>query len=127
MNKPKISSKHLSYKCPLKWSDLAHDGEAHYCNQCEREILDLTDCSIDDVMELQKEKGLICGLVRAAAVSSLVGLSACSTTKQADTPPSPERHEPAPGQIEGGEEFPMMLGVVCPPEMLEHLKKEAGS
>lgn len=72
---------HFSYKCPLTISDLetTEDG-AHFCAKCSKDIHDLTDCSIDEVIELQRRKGSICGFVRAVSVTSMVGLAACSSS-----------------------------------------------
>jgi len=73
-----LKPEHFSYKCPLQLSDLNKTDDGHFCAKCSKDIYDLSDCSIDEIIELQRRKGSICGFVRAIGVTSMVGLAACS-------------------------------------------------
>ena len=104
----KIDSTYLSYKCLLKWSDLKHSEDGSFCNKCQREIYDLTDCSIEDIAQLQREKGAICGLVPVIAASALLALASCSPKDSSE---------------------PEVLGKICPVEQDDsnkHLSDEKG-
>ncbi|MCB1078461.1 MAG: hypothetical protein KDM64_11605 [Verrucomicrobiae bacterium] len=92
MSDRKLTSVHLSFQCPLKWNDFSHEGGKHYCHQCDREILDLTDCTLGEAIELQRKWGPICGFVTVAGVAALTGLSSCSSTEEARLSDSPEAH-----------------------------------
>ena len=50
-NEP-LSSAHLSFQCPMRLEDFSNHGAAYYCGECKREILDLTDCTIEDAIKL---------------------------------------------------------------------------
>ena len=105
-----LNSNHLSFRCPLRKEDLHHSDTGYFCQQCSRQILDLSDCSIEDAIKLQKKHGAICGFVAAAGLSATLALSSCATTKkepsESSTPPVPQEEE-------------MILGFICPPEELE--------
>ena len=73
-----LKPEHFSYKCPLQLSDLDKTDGGHFCAKCSKDIYDLSDCSIDEIIELQRRKGSICGFVRAVGLTSMVGLAACS-------------------------------------------------
>ena len=73
-----LKPEHFSYQCPLKISDLEKTEDGHFCAKCSKDIHDLSDCSIEDIIELQRRKGSICGFVRAVSLTSMVGLAACS-------------------------------------------------
>ncbi|MDX1680389.1 MAG: hypothetical protein R3242_06635 [Akkermansiaceae bacterium] len=110
-----LKPEHFSFKCPLRISDLEKTGDGgHFCAKCSKDIHDLTDCSIEEVIELQRRKGSICGFVRAVSVTSLVSLAACSDEENAakhqdegKIPPKPE----VPEKIQ-----PELMGDICVPE-----------
>lgn len=109
--KRKLTSEHLSYRCPLKWEDFSHADGEHYCHKCERTILDLTECTIEDAIELQKRNGLICGFVTLAGAAALSGLSSCSPAKETHNSGQSDSQEVVEGSIP-------VPGYICPPEEL---------
>ena len=82
MFKNKINPDHISYKCTLKWDDLKDSKEGKYCNHCQENVFDLRDCSLEDVIQLQKKKGMVCGLVSTLAISSLLSTNSCAPLTQ---------------------------------------------
>ena len=107
-----LKPEHFSYKCPLKISDLEETENGHFCAKCSKDIHDLTDCSLDEIRELQRRKGSICGFVRAIGVTSMVSLAACSDEENAGNngPGNPNAPEGQPI------EQPELLGDICIPE-----------
>ena len=112
-----LKPEHFSFKCPLKISDLEKTEDGHFCAKCSKDIHDLTDCSIEEVRELQRRKGSICGFVRAVSVTSMVSLAACSkngTASQKENQGNPE----TPPQSIPVEIQPELMGDICIPEEL---------
>jgi len=93
---------HFSFRCPLQLSDLDKTEVGYYCSQCRKDIYDLSDCSLDEIRDLQKRKGAICGFVRVVGVSSMMSIAACSKTEHADHTADPET-PPIEQRIEMGE------------------------
>ncbi len=110
---------HFTYKCPLKLSDLNRVDGGYYCSQCRKDIHDLTDCSMDEIRDLQKRHGAICGFIRVVGVSSMLSLAACS---KAGSDGKQGGQEPGTNNPPTGEEQ-VIMGDVC--EMPEPPKPEA--
>jgi hypothetical protein len=102
---------HFTFKCPLKLSDLDQSNGGYYCNQCRKDIHDLTDCSLDEIRDLQRRKGAICGFIRVVGVSSMMGLAACSKPGSDGKDPGKEAKNSKPI-----EEQPILMGDVCVPK-----------
>ena len=108
---------HFSYQCPLKISDLEETKDGHFCAKCSKDIHDLSDCSIEEVLELQRRKGSICGFVRAVSVTSMVGLAACSKSDEAQpgnegaSNSKPNQEQAIPIDV-----HPELMGDICIPE-----------
>jgi len=108
---------HFTYKCPLKISDLEQTDGGYFCAKCSKDIHDLTDCSLDEVRELQRRKGSICGFVRAVSVTSLVGLAACSKSgEEANRGAKPDDNSKPAVEQPIPVETPELMGDVCVPE-----------
>lgn len=75
-----------------------------FCNKCSKEVFDLTDCSIDEVIALQRKHGKICGLIRimplAAAAVSLSAAACCPPSRNYSVSPSGRRNYEG---VSGGE------------------------
>ena len=109
-----LKPEHFSYKCPLKISDLEETENGHFCAKCSKDIHDLTDCSLDEIRELQRRKGSICGFVRAISVTSVVSLAACSDEENAGNKGNANPGEAQPAPVEQ----PELMGDICIPEEL---------
>lgn len=104
-----LKPEHFSYKCPLKLSDLDQTDGGHFCAKCSKDIYDLTDCSLEEIVQLQRRKGSICGFVRAVGVTSMVGLAACSDENSANDAQPDVDAKPGIQQSE-------IMGEICVPE-----------
>jgi hypothetical protein len=86
----------------MNWDDMNETEHGRFCRKCQKEVFDLTNCSIGEVIELQRKKGTICGSIRLAQVAavtfSLSG-AACQNSK------TPE----------------MTLGTICPLKPTENI------
>ncbi len=51
-----------------------------FCDKCRKEVFDLSNCSIDEVIALQRKHGSICGSIRVAAVAVSLATAACQTS-----------------------------------------------
>ena len=108
----KLTENHFSFKCPMNWNEMSVSDNGHFCSKCRKEVFDLTNCSIDEVIALQKKHGPICGSIRvarAAAVAISLSAAACQNTQPARTTGTPVAH-PA------GDDSSMRLGgAICMP------------
>lgn len=116
--KQNATEKNLSFVCPMNFGEMPESANGRYCGKCSKEVFDLTNCSIDDVIALQKKHGSICGAVRATAVAATaaaaISLAACKTS---------EPEGPSIGTI-AIEDHSVLAGMICAPEDLEASKGE---
>lgn len=96
----RLTEDHFSFKCPRNWNDMSVSPNGRYCAHCRKEVFDLTNCSVDEVIALQRKHGSICGSIRvarAAAVAVSLSAAACndgSTSRTTGTPlPPPPSHK----------------------------------
>lgn len=83
----RISDRHFTFKCPMDFKAMQPSANGLYCDKCRKDVFDLTDCSIDEVIALQEKHGRICGYIRALPIAAAaVSLSAAACCPQA--PPS---------------------------------------
>ena len=136
----KLTQKHFSFKCPMNWDVMKPSENGRFCDKCRKEVFDLTNCSIDEVIALQRKHGPICGSIRMAQVAAVaVSLSAAACqdgTSSRTTGMLPPRSEKdsmpsdavmgyiqAPDQLEKTKPIPL-AGTPLPPEQLEKMKKQ---
>ena len=89
----KLNDSHFSFKCPMSFEGMTPSENGRFCDQCRKEVFDLTDCSLEEVAELQKKHGPICGSIRVAQAAAVVAMSlsaaACQDGKVTDHIPRP--------------------------------------
>lgn len=99
--------------CPVDFHAMREDGEARFCDKCNKHVYDLTCMSGDEVRAFVSRRGRICGRVAAAALA-LTGCSAADQQSAQPTvqigpmtapPPSPDAgatvdDQPMVGEIE---------------------------
>jgi hypothetical protein len=64
----------------MKWDDMQPSENGRFCSQCQKQVFDLTNCSIDEVRALQQKHGKICGSIKlmgAAVVAASMSTAAC--------------------------------------------------
>jgi len=84
----KITEQHFSFKCPMDFTAMRPSANGVFCDRCSREVFDLTDCSIDEVIALQRKHGRICGSIRImplAAAAVALSTAACSSPGALDS------------------------------------------
>lgn len=78
----KLNESHFSFKCPMNWDDMSPSANGRFCGKCSKEVYDLTNCSLDEIRELQTRKGSICGMIRimstATVAAASLSLAACN-------------------------------------------------
>ena len=67
----------------MKRSDFQQSGNEYFCDTCQKQVFDLTECTLEDVITLQRERGTICGIVRVIGAASLLSFSSCAGTMAA--------------------------------------------
>lgn len=75
-----LTDKHFSFKCPMDFNAMASSQNGVFCSKCSKEVFDLTDCSLEEVIALQQKHGKICGLIRMmplAATAVTLSAAAC--------------------------------------------------
>ena len=94
----KITEQHFSFKCPMDFTAMRPSENGVFCDRCCREVFDLTDCSIDEVIALQRKHGRICGSIRImplAATAVALSTAACSSlggSAATSLPAGPDRN-----------------------------------
>jgi hypothetical protein len=140
----RLTEKNFSFKCPMNWDAMQPSENGRFCSQCQKEVIDLTNCSLDEVRALQQKHGSICGSVRVAQVA-VVALSlsaaACKEKKPdmvgkiaaPPSAPSQVEHPPAQGgapvikgevyipppptppkEVSPPTDRPILMGKICP-------------
>ncbi len=117
----KLTENHFSFKCPMNWNEMNVSANGRFCDKCRKEVFDLTNCSIDEVIALQRKHGPICGSIRVAQAAVIaVSLSAAACQNG-----SPERSTgivPPHNCKIGGPFNGVTTGYIEPPEKLENNK-----
>ncbi|MEO7101383.1 MAG: hypothetical protein ABI162_18675 [Luteolibacter sp.] len=114
----KLTENHFSFKCPMDWDGMALSDNGRFCSKCQKEVFDLTNCSIDEVIALQRKHGPICGSIRvmqAATVAISLSAAACQNGTSG----------PAMGKMGTSKEncdYTVSGGDVLSPDQLERLK-----
>lgn len=114
----KLTPAHFTFRCPMVWDDMPASEHGRFCGKCRKEVHDLSNCSIDEVIALQRKHGPICGSIKVAVAAVSLATAAC----QSDPPPRMLGTPLAPGKFEKKQEV-VMPGVICPPEALEKSKE----
>src|SRR6478735_9578743 len=81
-----LSEKHFSFKCPMNWDEMEVAGNGRHCGKCQKQVFDLTNCSIDEVIALQRKHGPICGSIKVAVAAISLSAAACSHTDSSQDP-----------------------------------------
>jgi hypothetical protein len=94
----RLTEDHFSFKCPMRWEDMAVSANGRFCEQCRKEVFDLSNCSVEEVSALQQKHGSICGsirVVRATAVAVSLSAAACQSGDHVRTTgtPLPTEHK----------------------------------
>ncbi len=116
----KLTEKHFSFKCPMNWDEMEVSSNGRFCSKCQKEVFDLTNCSIDEVIALQRKHGPICGSIRVMQAATVaISLSAAACQNWASGPAMGKNRATteecdAPYTVSGGD--------VLSPEKLEKLK-----
>lgn len=83
----------------MSFEGMTPSENGRFCDQCRKEVFDLTDCSLEEVAKLQRKHGPICGSIRVAQTAAVVAMSlsaaACQDGKAMD-------HLPRPCDSKGG-------------------------
>lgn len=109
----------------MRWDDMAVSANGRFCEECRKEVYDLSNRTVDEVIALQKQHGSICGsirVVRAAAVAVSLSAAACQSGDMSRTggkiaPPSPSHkadHPPFDVVAGGIAPIPTQQEVVVP-------------
>jgi hypothetical protein len=127
----RINESHFSFKCPMSWNDMEATDLGRFCGKCKKEVFDLTNCSINEIRDLEQKNGPICGTIRMAQVATVaisLAAAACEEKKENGPPPvvgivcmTDEQHEENADVPEGAPE-PEVLGQLKVPreDILDH-------
>jgi hypothetical protein len=112
-----LTALHFSFKCPMQWEEMAMTERGRFCGKCQKEVFDLTNCSLDEVAALQRTHGPICGSIRVAQVAAAaLSLSAAAC----HTEPSTRKFTGPPIRIESANPAvtreSIEVGLIAPPQ-----------
>jgi len=113
-----LTENHFSFKCPMNWDEMEVSANGRFCGKCRKEVFDLSNCSIDEVIALQRRHGSICGSIKVAVAAVSLSAAACNDSvpgggvkRDADSDFTKPRYN-------------VTAGIICSPEQLEEMKKE---
>jgi hypothetical protein len=113
----RLTEKHFAFKCPMNWDEMEVSGSGRHCFKCQKQVFDLTNCSIDEVIALQEKHGPICGSIKMAQVAAVaISLSAAACHNTASN-----RTTGTPGD-QAIDRSDVTLGIICPPDQLQKTK-----
>jgi len=112
----RLTENHFAFKCPMNFDEMAATENGRFCKKCRKEVFDLTNCSIDEVIALQRKHGPICGSIKVAQAAA-VALSLSASSCRMMGPPNPP-----PNTGDKTIDRNTIDGVILPPEQLEKLK-----
>lgn len=115
----KLTPAHFSFKCPMDWDEMEVSGSGRHCVKCRKQVHDLTNCTIDEVIELQRKHGAICGSIKVAVAAVSLSAAACHDSNPPRMLGTPMAHPPAQARHQT-----MMPGKISPPEQLEKMKEQ---
>ena len=82
MKKITLTKKDFSFVCPLKTEDMDVVDGGYFCGKCEKKVHDVTNMNQEDFQTLKKNSENLCVTIKkVAAVSLVLGLSACASPK----------------------------------------------
>lgn len=124
----RLTDKDFSFKCPMSWDDMEDSTSGKFCSKCRKEVFDLTNCSVDEVRDLQEKHGSICGSIRvaqAAVVALSLSAAACQKMQRTTGAPLPMPESTKASQTKAAykanskpfkpENTPRLMGEICPP------------
>ena len=115
----KLTPDHFAFRCPMNWDEMPASENGRYCGKCGKEVFDLSNCSIDEVIALQRRHGSICGSIRVAVAAVSLTAAAC----QPDRSDLTVGKLGPPPQTEEKQEV-VLPGAPLPPEKLEKMRKD---
>lgn len=112
----KLTENDFSFKCPMQWDAMAASPNGRFCDKCSKEVFDLSNCSIDEVIALQRKYGSICGSIKVATVAVSLATAACQTST------TDQMIVEALRSGDQGVSRNVINGGICPPDQLEKSK-----
>ena len=110
----RLTENDFSFKCPMNWDEMEVSANGRFCNRCRKEVYDLTNCSIDEVIALQRKHGPICGSIKVAVAA--ISLSAAACRMMGPPNPPPDSGDQPIHRV-------ALSGSPRPPEQLEKMKE----
>lgn len=115
----KLTPAHFSFKCPMDWDEMEISENGRHCGKCRKQVHDLTNCTIDEVIALQRKHGPICGSIKLAVAAVSLSTAACHDTKPPRMLGTPLAHPP-----KHAEQQRVLPGKIYSPEQLEKMKPQ---
>lgn len=97
----RLNESHFSFKCPMNLEDMQATAHGRFCGKCQKEVFDLTNCSVEEVRALEQKHGPLCGSIRMAQVATVaIALASAACDKKPNSTPTvglivapPSQHE----------------------------------
>lgn len=118
MKATRFTQDDFSFICPMQWDDMQAVDKGRFCDKCEQTVVDVSDCSLDDVATMQRKDPAICVAIKTLATTGIaLSIAACSSA-----PP------PAPMHVTAGVPRPslpihVLAGKPMPKNTQQHAKK----
>lgn len=108
----------------MNLEDMQATANGRFCGKCNKEVFDLTNCSLDEVRALQEKHGPLCGSIRMAQVATVaIALASAACEKKPDNTPAvtglievpPSQHEENAGAAAKPIPHPTTGSICLPP------------
>ena len=81
-----LTKEDFSFVCPLKTEDMNTVDGGYFCGKCDKKVHDITNMAHEDFKTLQaKSENLCITFHKVAAVSLVLGLTACTSASENNT------------------------------------------
>ena len=113
-----LTKKNFSYLCPLNRDDFEVVEGGHYCETCSQKVFDVSDCSIEEIMALQKKHSNLCVSFKSTILATTLALSmaSCENSNLPIDPPLMGEITPFETNITIPPKQMFMGKIACPPK-----------
>ena len=79
MKKTTFSKENFSFICPMQWDDMQASKNGRFCGKCQQEVIEVTDCSVEEVTNMQKKDPHLCVAIKTLVTASMaLTMTACT-------------------------------------------------
>ena len=110
MKKIAFTKADFAFICPMQWEDMEEAANGKFCRKCQQEVINVTDCSLEEVTHMQKKAPHLCVAIKTLVTTGVaLTMTACTQQMVAGGISAPPPQKPNKTQFIAG-------GIAPPPE-----------